>query len=54
MIAPVLGGALLMISRPFPVYASVVVFVVAAVCTLLLRVDESRSRKGGDGGVLAH
>ncbi|KAJ7143606.1 MFS general substrate transporter [Mycena crocata] len=44
IIAPMLGGALLLFSRAAPVYASMVVFVLAAACVLLLREDE------GEGG----
>ncbi|KAJ7671688.1 major facilitator superfamily domain-containing protein [Mycena polygramma] len=44
MIAPILGGALLLISRAAPVYTSMVAFVFAAACVLLLREDE------GEGG----
>jgi hypothetical protein len=58
MIAPLLGGTLLMISRAVPVYTSVVVFSLAGVCVLLLREGEGESfdrtgrgrRKGGAGG----
>jgi hypothetical protein len=64
MIAPLLGGTLLMISRAVPVYTSVVVFSLAGVCVLLLREGEGESfdrtgrgrRKGaGAGGrVIVH
>ncbi|KAF8907387.1 major facilitator superfamily domain-containing protein [Mucidula mucida] len=37
MIAPILGGVLLMIDRAVPVYTSVVVFIVAGFCVLALR-----------------
>lgn len=37
MIAPLLGGTLLMISRAVPVYTSVVVFALAGFCVLLLK-----------------
>ncbi|KAI5118798.1 hypothetical protein M0805_005140 [Coniferiporia weirii] len=40
MVAPVLGGALLVISRSLPVFTSVVVFIFAGLCTLMLRVEE--------------
>ncbi|KAF8840797.1 MFS general substrate transporter [Paxillus ammoniavirescens] len=36
MIAPLLGGALLVMDRSFPVYTSVVVYLVSAACVLLL------------------
>lgn len=41
MIAPVLGGSLLIISRAVPVFTSAAVFVLAGICVLLLRVKES-------------
>lgn len=41
MIAPVLGGSLLVISRAVPVFTSAVIFVLAGSCVLLLRVKES-------------
>ncbi|KAJ7274109.1 MFS general substrate transporter [Mycena rebaudengoi] len=44
MIAPILGGVLLVFSRAAPVYTSMVAFVLAAVCVLMLREDE------GEGG----
>jgi hypothetical protein len=37
MVAPILGGLLLMIHRSVPVYTSVVVFVMAGICVLLLK-----------------
>ncbi|KAL0961499.1 hypothetical protein HGRIS_006441 [Hohenbuehelia grisea] len=40
MIAPMLGGILLMINRSIPVYTSVVIFAFAGVCVLLLREGE--------------
>lgn len=40
MIAPVLGGMLLMVSRSLPVYFSIVIFTLAGVCTLMLHVEE--------------
>ncbi|EKM79586.1 hypothetical protein AGABI1DRAFT_74699 [Agaricus bisporus var. burnettii JB137-S8] len=43
MIAPLLGGTLLMISRAVPVYTSVGVFTVAGICVLLLREGEGAS-----------
>lgn len=50
MIAPVLGGALLAISRSLPLYTSVIVFIIAGICTLMLRVEES----GGPVTGVAH
>ena len=40
MIAPILGGQLLAIDVSFPVYASVVTFVVAGICVLFLKEAE--------------
>lgn len=40
MIAPVLGGTLLVFSCAAPVYTSMVAFVLAAGCVLLLSEDE--------------
>ncbi|TFK26851.1 MFS general substrate transporter [Coprinopsis marcescibilis] len=54
MIAPILGGILLMIDRSFPVYLSVVVFLIAGVCVLLLREDNSREGGAEKGRVAAH
>ncbi|THH29107.1 hypothetical protein EUX98_g5071 [Antrodiella citrinella] len=53
MIAPMLGGTLLMIDPSFPVYASITIFIVAAICVLLLDED---SGEGGGGGerVIVH
>lgn len=48
MIAPLLGGSLLMIDRSVPVYTSVVVFIVAASCVLML--DDKGGEGEGDGG----
>ncbi|KAH8114414.1 MFS general substrate transporter [Phellopilus nigrolimitatus] len=44
MIAPVLGGALLVVSRSLPVYTSAIVFVLAGLCTLILRVEDVSRR----------
>ncbi|KAJ7069406.1 MFS general substrate transporter [Mycena amicta] len=46
IIAPLLGGLLLLFSRAAPVYASMVVFVLAAACVLFLKEDEGVSRRG--------
>jgi hypothetical protein len=57
MIAPLLGGTLLMISRAIPVYTSVAVFAVAGFCVLLLREEEGdiSNRSGrGKGRVVGH
>ena len=45
MIAPILGGSLLMIDHSFPVYASIAIFIVAGVCVLLL--EEREGERGG-------
>jgi len=49
MIAPILGGRLLMIDISFPVYTSVVTFIVAGICVLLLgereRSDDDDARR---------
>ena len=42
MIAPILGGQLLAIDVSFPVYASVVTFVIAGVCVLFLKEAEKQ------------
>ena len=42
MIAPILGGQLLAIDVSFPVYASVVTFVVAGICVLFLKEAEKQ------------
>lgn len=51
MIAPLLGGTLLMIDNSFPVYASIGIFLLATVAVLLLRGHEGK--RGGAAG-LAH
>ncbi|KAF5377815.1 hypothetical protein D9615_006670 [Tricholomella constricta] len=43
MIAPMLGGVLLMIDRSVPVYTSVVIFAIAGFCVLMLREGEGDS-----------
>ncbi|RDB14860.1 putative MFS-type transporter PB1E7.08c [Hypsizygus marmoreus] len=43
MIAPMLGGVLLMMDRAFPVYTSVVIFAIAGLCVLMLREGEGDS-----------
>ncbi|TFK52346.1 MFS general substrate transporter [Heliocybe sulcata] len=50
MIAPMLGGVLLMIDRSVPVYTSVVVFLISTVCVLML--DGGDGPGGGGGGVV--
>ncbi|CAL1712613.1 unnamed protein product [Somion occarium] len=52
MIAPILGGSLLMINVSFPVYASIVIFLIAGVCVLLLK--ENEGDKGDTRASLMH
>lgn len=52
MVAPILGGSLLMVNNSFPVYASIVIFLVATVCVLLLKEDEGD--RGGAKGSFVH
>ena len=47
MIAPLIGGRLLVIDRSIPVYTSVVAFVIAGCCVLLLKEDSSPQKRGG-------
>ncbi|KAF7299816.1 MFS general substrate transporter [Mycena chlorophos] len=57
IIAPLVGGFLLLFSRAAPVYASMLVFVLAAGCVLCLREDEGeggKAQRGGAGRVLVH
>jgi len=51
MIAPILGGQLLMIDVSFPVYASVVTFVIAGICVLFLKEAE---KEEGEQRVVLH
>ena len=51
MIAPILGGILLMIDRSVPVYTSVVIFAFAGFCVLLL---QEKPREAGKERVIAH
>ncbi|KAF8953239.1 major facilitator superfamily domain-containing protein [Flammula alnicola] len=46
MIAPMLGGFLLMMDRSIPVYTSVVIFAIAGICVLLLKEEEGDSARG--------
>ncbi|KAF8073974.1 MFS general substrate transporter [Lyophyllum atratum] len=55
MIAPMLGGGLLMIDRSIPVYTSVVIFTIAGCCVLMLREGEGDSgdrTKGGERAIV--
>ncbi|GJE98431.1 MFS general substrate transporter [Phanerochaete sordida] len=49
MIAPILGGMLLVIDNSFPVYASVVIFLIAGLSVLLLREKEGEREASGGG-----
>ncbi|KAG6898420.1 hypothetical protein C0992_004131 [Termitomyces sp. T32_za158] len=46
MIAPMLGGMLLMINRSVPVYTSVIIFMFAGFCVLLIRENQDNRIKG--------
>lgn len=49
MIAPIVGGMLLMIDRSVPVYTSVVIFAIAGVFVLFLREEDGdRVRTKGE------
>ncbi|KAL0565988.1 hypothetical protein V5O48_016027 [Marasmius crinis-equi] len=52
MIAPILGGMLLVISRSIPVYTSVIVYVLSGLGVLMLKEGAGRGNKGQMG--LAH
>jgi hypothetical protein len=54
MIAPMLGGALLVIDRSVPVYASIITFAVAGFCVLMLREGEGDSGRGKAEPVVVH
>jgi len=54
MIAPMLGGMLLMIDRSLPVYASTVVFVFAGFCVLMLKEDEGEGGRSKGDRVVMH
>jgi hypothetical protein len=53
MIAPIIGGGLLVIDRSFPVYFAVGTFAMAGVFALLLKEDERAGDKEG-GGMHGH
>ncbi len=48
MIAPIVGGALLMINPSFPVYASIVVFLLSGICVLLIKENDSGASEDKD------
>ncbi|KAJ7647043.1 MFS general substrate transporter [Roridomyces roridus] len=55
VLAPILGGMLLLISRAAPVYTSMVVFLFAAACVLMLSENEGESgRTQGGRPVVVH
>ena len=51
MIAPILGGMLLTMDVSFPVYTSVVIFVIAGTCVLFLKEAE---KEEGEERVIVH
>ena len=51
MIAPILGGTLLTVDHSFPVYASIVIFILAGLCVIFL--EEHEGDRSGER-VLAH
>lgn len=54
MIAPMLGGVLLMINRSVPVYTSVAVFAVAGIAVLLLREGAGDGKRTKGERVVVH
>lgn len=54
MIAPMAGGALLMIDPSFPVYASIVVFTLSGFCVLLLKETTSAGAGKGSRAAIIH
>jgi len=55
MIAPIVGGALLMIDPSFPVYASIAMFVLSGICVLLIEeVDNSTGEEDKDRRAAVH
>jgi hypothetical protein len=54
MIAPIMGGALLMIDPSFPVYASIVVFVLSGICVLLIKEPNGPSEDKGRRAAIVH
>ncbi len=51
MIAPILGGSLLVIDHTVPVYTSIVIFIISGICVLLI---EEREMQRGGPRVIAH
>lgn len=54
MIAPIMGGILLFINRAFPVYVSVGVYLVTALCVVLLHETAGQSGNGNGERVIVH
>jgi hypothetical protein len=54
MIAPLLGGGLLMMDRSIPVYASIITFTVAGLCVLMLTEGEGDSGRGKAEPLVVH
>jgi len=54
MIAPIAGGALLMVDPSFPVYASIVVFILSGICVLLIKEVSRPSEDKGRRAAIVH
>jgi hypothetical protein len=55
MIAPIVGGALLMVDPSFPVYGSIVMFVLSSICVLLIKeVDSGAGDEDKDRRAAVH
>lgn len=54
MIAPIAGGALLMVDSSFPVYTSIVVFTLSGFCVLLLKEIPSAGASKSGRATLTH
>lgn len=54
MIAPIVGGLLLMIDRSVPVYTSVVIFALAGGCVLMLKETDGESGRGKGQKTFVH
>jgi len=54
MIAPMAGGALLMVDPSFPVYASIVVFALSGFCVLLLKESMSAGTSKSGRAAIIH
>lgn len=51
MIAPIVGGILLVISRSIPVYTSIVVYLLSTIAILMLKEGVGRP-SNGEGGLM--